>query len=120
MVTIPSVVGLQYSRLEVEQAKLKDLKPKPAVSDLVFGKIFTDHMLSIDWDDKQGWHAPQIGPFKNLSMHPGAKVLHYAQELFEGMKAYRWTETGKSSHTADAVRAAGLTDLKRERMRGRK
>ena len=82
--------GLQFNKLQVEQAKLKDLKEKPEVSDLVFGKIFTDHMLTIDWDDKIGWHAPKIAPFQNLSLHPGAKVLHYAQELFEGMKAYRY------------------------------
>lgn len=68
---------------------MQQLKPKPPVSELAFGKIFTDHMLSIEWDVNSGWHAPKIEPFKNFSMHPGAKVLHYAQELFEGMKAYR-------------------------------
>jgi len=87
--TASTLQGLQFNKLQVEQAKLKDLKEKPEVSDLVFGKIFTDHMLTIDWDDKIGWHAPKIAPFQNLSLHPGAKVLHYAQELFEGMKAYR-------------------------------
>ena len=80
---------LEFSRLKIKRARLSDLKEKPPVSDLVFGKVFTDHMLTIDWDTEQGWHAPQIGPFQNFSMHPGAKVLHYAQELFEGMKAYR-------------------------------
>ena len=46
-------------------------------------------MLTIDWSAKGGWGAPKIQPFGNFSVHPGAKVLHYAQELFEGMKAYR-------------------------------
>ena len=59
------------------------------ITDLVFGKFYTDHMLSIDWNSTDGWNAPKIEPFQNFSMHPGAKVLHYAQELFEGMKAYR-------------------------------
>ena len=81
--------GLDSNRLQVERAGLDQLKPKPPVSDLAFGKMFTDHMLSIKWDSVNGWHAPKIEPFKNFSMHPGAKVLHYAQELFEGMKAYR-------------------------------
>jgi len=80
---------LNSQRLQIEHASLQQLKPKPPVSELAFGKIFTDHMLSIEWDVNSGWHAPKIEPFKNFSMHPGAKVLHYAQELFEGMKAYR-------------------------------
>jgi len=80
---------MDSSRLEIERAKIPELKEKPPVSDLVFGKFFTDHMLSMDWDSTVGWHAPKIEPFKDFSMHPGAKVLHYAQELFEGMKAYR-------------------------------
>jgi len=81
--------GLDSRKLQIERAKLSEMKPKPPVSDLAFGKIFTDHMLSIDWDSVNGWHAPKIEPFKNFSIHPGSKVLHYAQELFEGMKAYR-------------------------------
>lgn len=56
---------------------------------LGFGKLFTDHMLTIEWTADQGWADPQIKPLEPFSMHPGAKVLHYAQELFEGMKAYR-------------------------------
>jgi len=81
--------SIDSKNLQIERAKLQDMKPKPPISDLVFGKIFTDHMLSIDWDSQNGWHPPKIEPFRDFSMHPGAKVLHYAQELFEGMKAYR-------------------------------
>lgn len=77
------------NQLKISRATLSDLREKPPVSDLVFGKFFTDHMLSIDWDSGNGWGVPKIEPFQNFSMHPGAKVLHYAQELFEGMKAYR-------------------------------
>lgn len=65
------------------------MKPKPPVEELAFGKMFTDHMLTIDWNHKEGWKNPEIKPFENFSIHPAAKVLHYAQELFEGMKAYR-------------------------------
>ena len=58
------------------------------MNDLEFGKIFTDHMIRIHWVNG-AWQTPKITPFENLSLHPGSKVLHYAQELFEGMKAYR-------------------------------
>lgn len=87
--SVSAAQGLDSRKLKIEQAKLQDMKPKPPISDLVFGKIFTDHMLTIDWNATTGWQDPKIEPFKNFSMHPGAKVLHYAQELFEGMKAYR-------------------------------
>lgn len=50
------------------------MKAKPPVDKLAFGKIFTDHMLTIDWNKEKGWDAPQITPFENFSMHPGAKV----------------------------------------------
>jgi len=83
------VSELDSSRLEIRQASLSQKKPKPPVNKLAFGKVFTDHMLTIDWTKSHGWESPQIVPFENFSIHPGAKVLHYAQELFEGMKAYR-------------------------------
>lgn len=77
------------SDLEVTPAGPSQLKEKPPVADLSFGRHFTDHMLRIRWTENEGWAKPQISPFHNFTMHPAAKVLHYAQELFEGMKAYR-------------------------------
>ncbi|XP_034448446.1 branched-chain-amino-acid aminotransferase, cytosolic-like isoform X1 [Hippoglossus hippoglossus] len=67
-------------------------KPKPDPSTLVFGKQFSDHMLTINWSEKDGWEAPQIKPFQNLSLHPACSALHYSIELFEGMKAFRGTD----------------------------
>uniref|UniRef100_G3PP49 Branched-chain-amino-acid aminotransferase n=1 Tax=Gasterosteus aculeatus aculeatus TaxID=481459 RepID=G3PP49_GASAC len=64
-------------------------KPKPDPSTLVFGKQFSDHMLTINWSAKAGWEAPRIKPFQNLSLHPATSALHYSIELFEGMKAFR-------------------------------
>ncbi|XP_074553445.1 branched-chain-amino-acid aminotransferase, mitochondrial [Halichoeres trimaculatus] len=64
-------------------------KPKPDPSNLVFGKQFSDHMLTITWSEKGGWEAPEIKPFQNLSLHPASSALHYSIELFEGMKAFR-------------------------------
>ncbi|XP_030069721.1 branched-chain-amino-acid aminotransferase, cytosolic isoform X2 [Microcaecilia unicolor] len=65
------------------------LKEKPDPNNLVFGTIFTDHMLTIEWSTENGWEKPQIKPLQNLSLHPAASALHYAVELFEGLKAYR-------------------------------
>ncbi|KAM6957424.1 LOW QUALITY PROTEIN: branched-chain-amino-acid aminotransferase, cytosolic-like [Aplochiton taeniatus] len=64
-------------------------KPKPDPSTLVFGKQLSDHMLTINWSEKDGWGAPQIKPFQNLSIHPASSALHYSIQLFEGMKAFR-------------------------------
>ena len=60
-----------------------------AIADPGFGKIFTDHMVSIDWAEGRGWHDAMIGPRGPLSLDPAAAVLHYAQEIFEGLKAYK-------------------------------
>ncbi|KAM8927743.1 branched-chain-amino-acid aminotransferase, cytosolic-like [Pelodytes ibericus] len=67
----------------------KHPKEKPDVGSLVFGKTFTDHMLTIEWSNEKGWEKPQIKPFQNLSLHPATSSLHYSIELFEGMKGYR-------------------------------
>ncbi len=64
-------------------------KEKPDPSTLGFGKIFTDHMLIMDYSREAGWHDARIVPFERLSLHPASTVLHYGSEIFEGLKAYR-------------------------------
>ena len=54
-----------------------------------FGTHFTDHMLTVEWTPEQGWHDARITAYGPLSLDPATAVLHYAQEIFEGMKAYR-------------------------------
>ncbi|MEU1786745.1 branched-chain amino acid aminotransferase [Streptomyces sparsogenes] len=54
-----------------------------------FGEVFTDHMISIDWDRERGWHDARLHPYGPLVLDPSAQVFHYGQEVFEGMKAYR-------------------------------
>lgn len=54
-----------------------------------FGKFFTDHMVTITWTPSGGWHDAKIEPYGPISLDPAAAVLHYAQEIFEGLKAYR-------------------------------
>ena len=65
------------------------LKPKPDPDTLVFGKTFTDHMFIMDYTAGQGWHDGRIVPYGPLALEPSAMVFHYAQEVFEGLKAYR-------------------------------
>ncbi|MDN3310647.1 branched-chain amino acid aminotransferase [Microbacterium oryzae] len=59
-----------------------------------FGTIFTDHMVDICWSQKGGWHRPRVQPYGPISLSPAAAVLHYAQEVFEGLKAYRHADGG--------------------------
>ncbi|XP_019406636.1 PREDICTED: branched-chain-amino-acid aminotransferase, mitochondrial [Crocodylus porosus] len=75
------------SDLHVELSQ--HLKPQPDPGALVFGKNFTDHMLTVEWSQDRGWGRPHIKPFQNLTLHPASSALHYSVELFEGMKAFR-------------------------------
>ncbi len=54
-----------------------------------FGTHFTDHMVSIDWTEGRGWHDATVGPRQPIPLDPATAVLHYAQEIFEGLKAYK-------------------------------
>lgn len=54
-----------------------------------FGRSFTDHMVSIEFDTAQGWHNPQVLPYGKLEIDPANMALHYGQQIFEGLKAYR-------------------------------
>ncbi|KPI01369.1 branched-chain amino acid aminotransferase [Actinobacteria bacterium OK074] len=58
-------------------------------SPLGFGRYFTDHMVTIKWTEGRGWHDGQLVPYAPISLDPASMVLHYAQEIFEGLKAYR-------------------------------
>ncbi|KAF3916192.1 hypothetical protein AA313_de0207137 [Arthrobotrys entomopaga] len=72
----------------------KTTSPKPLLEakDLIFGRTFTDHMLSVEWTAQDGWLPPRITPYQNLSLDPATCVLHYAFTCFEGMKAYKDSE----------------------------
>ena len=67
--------------MKIKLCRKEDKKVIPDPSSLNFGTQFTDHMFKIEWNEKEGWSTPHIQPFENLSLHPGAKVLHYAQEV---------------------------------------
>ena len=69
-------------------------RPRPADADLGFGQILTDHMFLMDYSTEREWHSPRIEPYHNLSLDPVAIVLHYNQQVFEGLKAYHLPDGG--------------------------
>ena len=76
--------------MKITVQKTASPKAKPAdSSSLGFGKIFTDHMLLMDYDPGSGWHSPRILPYGPLELDPATSSLHYGQLIFEGMKAYK-------------------------------
>lgn len=78
--------ALDASKLQIERTTSP--KAKLPKEELAFGATFTDHMLEVDWDDQNGWHAPRILPYGDFRIDPAASVFHYGIECFEGMKAY--------------------------------
>lgn len=75
---------------DIKITKAEVLKEKPKdETQLGFGKIFTDHMLLIEYNEGIGWHDARVVRLENLSLHPASSVLHYSQEIFEGAKCYR-------------------------------
>lgn len=79
--------------LKIELTKNPKAKPTDETK-LGFGHIFTDHMFIMEYDTGMGWHDARIVPYAPLEMSPAAMCLHYGQEVFEGLKAYR-TDEGK-------------------------
>lgn len=80
--------ALDFTRIP-HPAPVPGASRQQAIADPGFGTLFTDHMVSIDWAEGKGWHNPTLGPRQPISLDPAAAVLHYAQEIFEGLKAYR-------------------------------
>jgi branched-chain amino acid aminotransferase len=64
-------------------------RPRPKDHELGFGTVFTDHMFLADFQEEKGWYDPRIEPYGPLSLDPAAAVLHYAQAIFDGLKAFR-------------------------------
>src|SRR5678810_871176 len=59
------------------------------MADPGFGRVFTDHMVTVRWAEGKGWYDARVEPRAPIPMDPASAVLHYAQEIFEGLKAYR-------------------------------
>ncbi len=74
--------------IKIERTKNPKVKPQDE-SKLGFGNYYTDHMFIMNYDEGQGWHDARIVPYGNIELDPAAMCLHYGQEVFEGLKAYR-------------------------------
>ena len=76
-----------------EVTRREDVTPAERIAQVLenpgFGKTFTDHMVVATWSAERGWHDAKVKPYGPFQLDPAAAVLHYAQEIFEGMKAYR-------------------------------
>jgi branched-chain amino acid aminotransferase len=81
------------STIKVELTSTPKKKPVDQTK-LSFGNVFTDHMFLMNYDTGEGWHNPRIVPYGPLQLDPAAMILHYGQEVFEGMKAYK-TKDGR-------------------------
>jgi branched-chain amino acid aminotransferase len=76
--------------METIQYNIKERKSKVVLPEsLGFGKIFTDHMFEMDYNEKNGWHNPTIRPVEDLPVHPASMFIHYGQAVFEGLKAFK-------------------------------
>ena len=73
--------------IRITRAATKKSKPKDA--ELSFGTVFTDHMFVVDFQEEKGWYDPRIEPYGPFSLDPACAVLHYAQAVFDGLKAFR-------------------------------
>jgi branched-chain amino acid aminotransferase len=80
----PMQISTTPSTTPVDDARLAEILANPG-----FGQHFTDHMFTVEWTPREGWHGARITPYGPLTLDPATAVLHYAQETFEGMKAYR-------------------------------
>lgn len=76
--------------MEIQITKTTEPKQKPVdQNNLKFGVYYTDHMFLMNYDEGEGWHNPRIVPYGPIPLDPAAMCLHYGQEVFEGLKAYK-------------------------------
>src|SRR5947209_17751420 len=89
-----------------------DIRPNPAPASAAeraallanpgFGRVFTDHMVTIRYADGKGWYDARVEPRAPIPIDPATAVLHYAQEIFEGLKAYHAADGGVTMFRPDA------------------
>ncbi len=80
-----------FSRRPSDRPAAADVR-EGLLKDPGFGKVFTDHMVTIRWTQDKGWHDAQVRARENISLDPAAAVLHYGQEIYEGLKAYNHSD----------------------------
>src|SRR5512144_3318237 len=80
----PLKIQLSPASRRIDRSKLAEIHANPG-----FGLHFTDHMFVAEWTPERGWHDARVTEYGPIQMDPATAVLHYAQEIFEGLKAYR-------------------------------
>ena len=95
---------------------LDPAKRAALIADPGFGRVFTDHMVMIRYSDTLGWHDARVTARAPLSLDPATAVLHYAQEIFEGMKAYRLESGAMALFRPDANAARFAASARRMAM----
>jgi branched-chain amino acid aminotransferase len=96
------------SSAPVDDARLAEILANPG-----FGTHFTDHMVTVEWTPDAGWHHARVEPYGPISLEPATAVLHYAQETFEGMKAYRHPDGSVQTFRPEANAARMARSSKR-------
>lgn len=98
---IAADTSLRFSH-QTHPAPMAQADRAAILADPGFGRHFSDHMVTIDWSEGTGWHNAVVGPRGPIALDPAAAVLHYAQEIFEGLKAYRLADGGTALFRPDA------------------
>ena len=92
MLIFEKITLVQTTTLQIEKAKTSKIQ-EVDFDNLPFGEIFTDHMFICEYKNGQ-WSTPKIQPYQSLQIAPSARVFHYGQAIFEGMKAYKDDQGG--------------------------
>jgi len=102
----PDGVSIEASAVEFRVTPVKQRLARDArerlLADPGFGRLFTEHMVRIAWNREHGWHDGELVPYAPLQLDPGVSVLHYAQAVFEGLKAFRQLDGSVAVFRADA------------------
>lgn len=95
--TLATVFRRTYNENPASAARVAEILADPG-----FGKHVTDHMVTMSWDERNGWHEAEIRPYEELRIAPCATALNYGQAIFEGLKAYRQPDGSVASFRPDA------------------
>ena len=85
----------QAEDIVINEVELRKLKPQKDQFNYTFGRLFTDHMLSLEWTKEGGWNRPEILPYGPIKMATSATALHYGISVHEGISIVENSETGK-------------------------
>src|SRR6186713_2395796 len=87
--TLTAPDRITAGKLEIAVTRVPRTRAMPRAKDLGFGRVFTDHMFAMDYEEGKGWFDARIIPYGPIAMDPGASALQYGQAMFDGCKAFR-------------------------------